>query len=274
MNIFFNTALVQQDHLNLALNDRAFSYGDGLFETLISLQGQLLFWPNHYQRLSAGMAALAMQPPEYFSAALLEKQMQQLLNANELTDTARLRIQVWRQAGGLYTPTTQAVNVLITAQACARPQVSVKRKALFYKDHRLHYSTISAYKTCNALPYVLAGIAKTQADAEEMILLDTNGYLAECVASNLFWIKDQVFYTPSLQSGCIAGIMRQQIIQRIQTRGLSVREGLFNKEMLLEADDAFCCNVAGIQWLAQIENKEFSEERRPAIEQWLFSWSS
>jgi 4-amino-4-deoxychorismate lyase len=274
MNIVFNSTLIKQDHLNLALNDRAFSYGDGIFETMICIRGQLLFWPNHHQRLCDGMLALAMQVPEYFSADLLEKQMQQLLKANDLetVEAVRLRMQVWRQAGGLYTPNKQAVNMLITAQSCPPPQVSVKRNALFYENHRLCFSAISAYKTCNALPYVLAGIAKSQAQVEDMILLDTNGFLSECVASNLFWIKDQIFYTPSLQSGCIAGIMRQQIIQRIQARGISVIEGLFNRETLLKADAVFCCNVAGVQWLAQVENRSFSEERMPPIEEWLFYW--
>jgi len=72
---------------------------------------------------------------------------------------------------------------------------------------------VSAFKTLNALPYVLAGNYRKQLGVDEVILLDTHGHLAECVASNLFWLKDGMLYTPSLNTGCIGGIIRQQFFR-------------------------------------------------------------
>ncbi len=263
--VVYNFALLPPEQLPTILNDRAFAYGDGLFETIIYDSGQIRFWPSHFRRLRAGMEALGLLPPEGFTVIALEEQMQQLLQANQLTGTARLRLQAWRKPGGWYTPASGEMNYLITAQECSPPQLSAKHQVFFYEDVRLPASAISAYKTCNALPYVLAGIAKSRANADDMILLDMGGHLSECIASNLFWWKEAIFYTPSLRAGCVAGVMREQLIQCIQEGGRVVREGLFGKEALWDADSVFCCNVAGIQWIQRVENHHFPDRNREQI---------
>ena len=263
--VVYNFGLLPSEQVPIPLNDRSFAYGDGLFETILCQNGQIRFWPSHFRRLRAGMEALGLVPPNGFTGQALEAQVEQLLKACQLTKTARLRLQVWRRPGGLYTPETGEMNYLITAQPCPPPQLSVRKQAFFYEDVRLSPSVISAYKTCNALPYVLAGIAKTRTGADEMILLDTDGHVAECVASNIFWWKGNIFYTPSLQSGCVAGIMREQLVQAIREGGETVREGLFGKEVLREADGVFCCNVAGIQWIQRVDDHAFPATNREAL---------
>jgi 4-amino-4-deoxychorismate lyase len=263
--VVYNFALLPPEQLPIILNDRAFTYGDGLFETIIYNSGQIRFWPSHFRRLRSGMEALGLLLPEGFTMIALEEQMQQLLQANQLTRTARLRLQVWRKPGGWYTPASGEINYLITAQECSPPQLSAKQQVFFYEEVRLHASAISAYKTCNALPYVLAGIAKSRANADDMILLDMAGHLSECIASNLFWWKQDIFYTPSLQAGCVAGVMRERLIQYMQEEGRGVREGLFGKGALWDADGVFCCNVAGIQWIKQVGNHHFPERNRREI---------
>jgi 4-amino-4-deoxychorismate lyase len=272
MNIAFNSIFLKGDQLSLPLNDRAFCYGDGLFETLLCFKGQLLYWSDHFKRLKEGMEALSMAFPEEFTEQRLGNQITELLSINQLNGWARIRIQVWRQAGGLYTPTVREANYVITAQDSAPPTVSLKSKVFFYEDTRLFFSAMSRFKTCNALPYVLAGIARQKAASDEMILLDVFGHLAECIASNLFWVRENTVYTPALQSGCIEGIMRKQLIQHLRQAGFSLIEGLYPKETLLEADSAFCCNVAGIQWLEQVESHRFPQKQHPELDQWLRPW--
>lgn len=269
MNIVFNRTLLRQDEIHLSPNDRAFCYGDGLFETVIYRNSQLAYWPDHFHRMSSGMSVLSMQAPEGFSAAEMENQIRQLLVANAHTDTARVRFQVWRQAGGLYTPRSAAVNYLITSQPGTPPKISVKARVLFYDAVPVSFSVLSRFKTCNALPYVLAGIAKTQAGADDMILLDGNGNVSECTASNLFWTRGNTVCTPSLLSGCIAGVMRTRLIQVLKAAGLAVEEGLFPREALLRADRIFCCNVAGIEWIRQVEQTPFTSPDRLGLEKLL-----
>jgi branched-chain amino acid aminotransferase/4-amino-4-deoxychorismate lyase len=163
------------------------------------------------------------------------------------------------------------VNYVITTQPCALPEVSVKEQAFFYDAVPLSFSVISAFKTCNALPYVLAAIAKTRAEADDMILLDVNGNVSECIASNLFWMKGKTVYTPSLLSGCIEGVMRKMLIKGLEAAGYTIEEGLFPKETLLQADCVFCCNVAGLQFIRQVEQVRFTDQNQERLEKQMKS---
>ena len=91
---------------------------------------------------------------------------------------------------------------------------------------------------------MLAGLHKQQHGYDEVILLDQRGYVAECVASSLFWQKDNQWFTPSLDTGCIDGILRRQLL-----RTWPVQEGLFRPDDVFGADSVFCANVAGVQAL-------------------------
>ncbi|MEZ0542977.1 aminotransferase class IV [Fibrella arboris] len=250
MNLVYNSDILPEAAFSLPPTDRAFQYGDGLFETIRYEAGQVWFWPDHYDRLMHGMAALQLDVPDGFSAQHLSDTILDLLQQNGLTNTtARIKLQVWRQPGGLYTPTTHAANWLLTAKAGQPFALTDKPRLGIFRDIRLSPSRLSAFKTLNALPYVMAGLYRQQHNVDDVVLLDTRGHLAECVASNLFWIKDHQLYTPSLESGCINGIIRRQL-QR--TRGgfsQPIQEGLFLPTVLESADAVFCTNVSGIQTL-------------------------
>lgn len=260
MNVVLNGDVVPEDAVGLPLNDRAFQYGDGLFETLRYQHHEVRFWPDHYDRLTRGMEALSLRLPPQFTPDRLQSQVIELLKANRLLEqTSRIKLQVWRQTGGLYTPTSFQSHYLITARAGSDFALSEKTTVGFFNAVRLSPSAVSAYKTLNALPYVLAGIAKQQQQADDLILLDTHGHLAECIASNLFWLVGDVLFTPSPTSGCIEGILRRQLIRLAPNHGLSVQEGLFLPEVLTKADAVFCTNISGIQWIRRIGETAFDE---------------
>jgi 4-amino-4-deoxychorismate lyase len=109
----------------------------------------------------------------------------------------------------------------------------------------------------------MAGIAKNTSGTDDMILLDTNGHISECIASNIFWMKKGHLYTPSLQSACIAGVMRKQILQLAAKMAITVQEGLFPISDILEADAVFCSNITCIQAIYQIEDTVFDTKKLP-----------
>lgn len=262
MKCIYNFQLTEETMVSVPLHNRAFQYGDGLFETMRFQEGKTLFLADHWERLSTGMDILQMKLPANFSSYYLETAIAQLVEANQLSPRARIRLQVWRKAGGLYTPSQRKAEFYISTQPFVETPVE-KEKVLFYQDVRLTYSPLSSLKTCNALPYIMAGMAKTDAGADDMILLDTKGHISECIASNIFWIKNGRLYTPSLQSGCIAGIMRKQILRQAKKSAISVQEGLFPISEILEADAVFCSNIAGIQTIRQIEDTTFNNSKLP-----------
>jgi branched-chain amino acid aminotransferase/4-amino-4-deoxychorismate lyase len=257
MFLVYNSDILPEKDFSLSINDRAFQYGDGLFETIRYETGQIWFWTDHFTRLSAGMAALGLAQPDGFTTDSLHQRIRHLLEANDLTNyPARIKIQVWRQPGGLYTPSNNQINLLITARPGQAFSITEKASIGIYDRFRLSHSPVSAFKTINALPYVLAGQYKSEHGLDDVILLDMNGNMAECIASNLFWYANQTLYTPSLQTGCINGILRQQLLRLAPAVGLSVAEGLYQPDVLLQADAVFCANVMGIQWLRRITNSQ------------------
>ena len=255
MFLVYNSDILPEGDFRLSVNDRAMHYGDGLFETIRYESDRIWFWTDHFARLSAGMSALHLNYPETFTTETLQHVIRQLISKNGLTNQpVRIKIQVWRQPGGLYTPTTNEVNVLITARPGNPFAITEKARTGLYDAFRLSPSPVSAFKTLNALPYVLAGLYKTEHKLDDVILLDTNGHLAECIASNLFWYADETLYTPSLQTGCINGIVRRQLLRIAPAIGLTVREGFFSPDVLSQAETIFCANVMGIQWLRNVDD--------------------
>lgn len=272
MKAVFNFMVVEMENISDNLDNRAFRYGDGLFETIIVQNQRILFLEDHYKRLLDGMKILQMNVPRYFSTEYLQKEIMQLCKLVRMPDDARLRLQVWRKPGGLYTPESNDIDFLLTAFPLTYPGVSIKNKLIFYEDIRLHHSILSSYKTSSALPYVMAGLARKNAGVDDVILIDVYGHIAECVASNIFWITANVLYTPSLDSGCIAGIMRKNILKEAVEMFVDVQEGLFHKEILLAADIVFTCNVAGIQFVKEIDGVPFHTDT--PLKEWLLRlWS-
>ncbi|QHT69466.1 aminotransferase class IV [Rhodocytophaga rosea] len=262
MKCIYNFQLTEETMVSVPFHNRAFQYGDGLFETMRFQEGRILFLEDHLERLSAGLEVLQMKLPSDFSLYYLETAIAQLVEANDLFPRARIRLQVWRKSGGLYTPTQKEAEFYISAQPFVETPME-KEKVLFYRDIRLQYSPLSSLKTCNALPYIMAGIAKTNTDADDMILLDNQGHTSECIASNIFWIKNGIVYTPSLQSGCIAGVMRKQIMNHANKLAIPLEEGLFPESSILEAEAVFCSNISGIQAIKQIEEVVFDAAKLP-----------
>ena len=106
--------------------------------------------------------------------------------------------------------------------------------------------------------YVLAGIFKNQNSLDEVIILNNNGFLCESMSSNAFIVYDRKLYTPALNEGCIAGVMRQVIIKLAKENGLEMVEAQINPDILNEADEVFLTNAAkGIQWVMGYNSKRY-----------------
>ena len=257
MFLVYNSDTLAETNFRISAHDRAFQYGDGLFETIRYEQNKLWFWPDHYTRLTAGMKALHLNLPDSADESTISQWIMSLLTANHLTDQpARIKIQIWRQTGGFYTPATNHVNSLITVQPGSPFTITERAKVGIYADIRLTYSSYSGFKTLSSLPYVMAGIAKKERGLDDVILLSTDpeNYLAECQAANLFWFDDGVLFTPAVETGCVNGILRQHILQMADSVGQSVNVGFHKPQILSRAEAVFSCNVTGIHWIRSIKD--------------------
>ena len=261
MLICHNFKIIPLENLKISLLNRAFLYGDGLFETIRVKDNNILFLPDHFERLYIGMLAMSFYPPSNLTPQYLSQTIYKLIEINNIGKNARVKIQVWRrndknQTG--YTPGNNDVDFFIYAVKAQPSEKPVKKNVLFFDDYKLHYSHLSRFKTCNSLPYILAGIEKNKLKADDMILLDIEDNISECIASNIFWIKDETVFTPSLKTGCVEGVMRKNIMRTALQLNIIVKEVSAKKEELLNADHVFTSNVSAIQQVVSIENKKFS----------------
>ena len=250
--INFNGEIVPADNKLLAVDNRAFKYGDGLFESMRLMKGQLKFADLHADRLQRGMKALKIDGYSQMDTWFLKEKVDQLAARNKIKH-GRLRLTVYRDAEGLYTPSQNKMGYCLELQPVDEPRYFLNDKGLImdiFTELPKPTNYLSNIKTCNSLIYVMAGLFKSQNRLDDVFLLNQNGSLCEAGHSNIFvWYKSNL-YTPALSEGCIEGVMRQVVIKLAKQTGIPFTEAQINPDILYEADEVFLTNATkGIQWV-------------------------
>jgi branched-chain amino acid aminotransferase len=248
--INFNGEIVPDGTKLLSTKNRAFRYGDGLFESMRIMKGQLKFVDMHADRLQRGMKALKIDGYSQADTWFLKEKAEELASRNKAKH-ARLRLTVYRDAEGLYTPTLNKMGYCLELQPIDEPRYFLNDKGLImdiFTDVPKPCNYLSNIKTCNSLPYVMAGIFKVQNNLDEVFLLNQNGYLCEAGSSNVFvWYQNHL-YTPALSEGCVEGVMRQVVINIARKNKIPITEAQIKPDILYEADEVFLTNAGrGIQ---------------------------
>jgi len=248
--INFNGEILPENTKLLSITNRGFKYGDGLFESMRLMKGQLKFADMHADRLQRGMKALKIDGYSQMDTWFLKEKVEELALRNKVKH-ARLRLTVYRDAEGLYTPTQNKMGYCLELQPLDEPRYFLNTKGLImdiFTDLPKPSNYLSNIKTCNSLTYVMAGIFKAQNKLDEVFLLNQNGFLCEAGSSNVFvWYQNHL-YTPALSEGCVEGVMRQVVINIALKNGIAVTEAQINPDILYEADEVFLTNASrGIQ---------------------------
>jgi branched-subunit amino acid aminotransferase/4-amino-4-deoxychorismate lyase len=252
--MLFNGELVESQNFALPLPNRGLAFGDGFFETLIFAEGRLRLAAGHLARMQQAATALYLTLPAALATAEgLAATLAGLAAANHLP-AARLRLQLWRAGGGRYTPPTDAAEWLATAEPFV-PDDSPLARVDFAHDAQSQFSPLSFCKGPQAWRYVRAAHERQQRGLDELILCDAAGHVAEAGAAAIFWVTDDVLFTPALASGCVAGVRRAAVLRAAQAAGLANQEGLFTPAELLAADAAFTANVAAVRVVQQLGNQ-------------------
>ena len=262
--INFNGNIIPADQQVLSINNRAFRYGDGLFESMRYMKGKLKFCDLHIERVRKGMKLLKLDNYSYIDDWFLREKAEELVRRNKTGPNARLRLTVFRDADGLYSPTANKIAYVLESQKLEDSQYIFNSKGLIidvFDEIPKQVNILSNLKTCNALVYVLAGIFKNQNALDEVLILNQNGFLCESMSSNVFVIYDRKLYTPALNEGCIAGVMRQVVMRLAKENDIELVEAQINPEILNEADEVFLTNAGkGIQWVMGYNNKRYFNE--------------
>jgi len=241
--------------------NRAFRYGDALFETIRIAKGKILFLNEHLKRLSAGIKFLKMENRQELSVRLIGQQMSELASMNSIKTDGRIRLTIFRNYDGLYTPEVNSVSYLIEAEKIKEEGFILNSKGFsidIFAEVKKNKSKLSNIKSANALIYVLAGIYKKENQLGDCIILNESGNIAEAISSNVFVVKDKTIFTPPLNEACVDGIMRKQIIQLAKANNLTIYETLIPPDFLYEADELFLTNtISGIRWVGAFKIRRY-----------------
>ena len=246
--------------------NRGYSYGDALFETIKVTNSKILFLEDHYFRLMASMRIMRMEIPMTFTMEFIEAEILKTVEQNNLLNaSARVKIQVHRNSGGLYLPTKKEVTFIISAKAMDTDFYLLNNNSYevdLFKDFYLAPGLLSTLKTNNKALNVVGSIYAKENDLDNCLLLNTNKSVVEALNGNLFLVKGNTIKTPPLADGCLKGIMRLQIINLL---GLlpdyTLEEASISPFELQKADELFITNVIqGIQPITKYRKKEFGNE--------------
>ena len=260
----FNGELLDPSTPVFRANDRAFAYGDSVFESFRFSEGQIHFLIDHYFRLMSAMRIFRMKIPMHFTPEFFEEQVQKMISEDSSNQSWRVRLSVYRQGEGRYQPETNEVGCLATAEPMGRMEYELGTglKLDVFKDHLKPIHLLSSFKNANSSLYVIAANWLKENNLDECFLLNEKKQVCEAVSSNVFLVKENDLITPPLQSGCVKGIMRKQFLKMAPMIGLKPVEKDLSPFDLLKADEIWLSNsIKGIRSVKKYKLSEYSNER-------------
>jgi branched-chain amino acid aminotransferase len=258
----FNGKQIKSEEPVLKHTNRVFCYGDGVFETIRCLNSEPLFFDKHYQRLRNALYHLKIELSAEYTENYFRLIIHNLLQRNRIYKGARARLAVFRNDGGLYTPTNHSSDFLLTVEPLSTENYELNHAGLhidIYNEIQKPVNILSQFKTSSALFFVMAGLWKKEQKLDDCLILNQSGLIVESLASNIFLVKNDKLITPSVESGCVDGTMRRTILEIAVKNNIPVieTEGI-NENHLISANEAFVTNaVSGVQWISAYKDKRY-----------------
>ncbi|MFK7807485.1 MAG: aminotransferase class IV [Saprospiraceae bacterium] len=260
--INYNGKLLPTNTPLFTAQNRAFNYGDGIFETLRIINGKIPFLDYYFNRLKSGLDVLQMTSNNSFTKTSFHSEILKLTSKKN----CRVRFTAFRKDGGLYTPQSDEMQFLITAKKLQQESYKLPKKGVnveLFKDTKLVYNNLSPLKSTNSLPYVLAAKYKSIIAADDVLMINNQGRIAEGNSSNLFIWNGKHLLTPRLKEACVAGVIRAVLIDKAKNLGFKIKEGKITIKKLKNAEAVFLTNsIQGVKWVRHFQEKKY--KTRPA----------
>ena len=247
MKIFIDGKYYGQKDAKISVFDHGLLYGDGVFEGIRAYNGRVFKLREHIDRLFASAKAILLDIP--LSHAQICKATVDTIRANKLRD-CYVRLIVTRGVGtlGLNPNRCARPSVIIIADKIQLYPPALYRKGMEIvtvpTTRNLHSAVNPAIKSLNYLNNILAKIEANNAGVEEAIMLNAEGFVAECTGDNLFIVKAGQLFTPPLSAGALYGITRQTVIEIAREAGYQVSEPNLTRYDLFNADECFLTGTA------------------------------
>lgn len=247
MIIYLNGQYIEEKDATLSPFDHGFLYGIGVFETFTSLAGQVFLLDWHLERLNQSLRDLCIE-------STIEKPfvldiIHTLLNKNQIAGGhARIRLNVSAGRGNGFSADPYEEPVVFVMISPFHPEsILDEKKGVILQTRRNTPEGPRRLKSHHYMNNLLAKREVGNDPALEGIFLTKEDDVAEGITSNVFWRKDDVIYTPSLDTGILNGVTRRYCMETLHTMGASLKEGRYPVSHLLSADEAWMTNsVQGV----------------------------
>jgi branched-chain amino acid aminotransferase len=263
--ISLNGHIIHQPDLHISAQNRAFRYGDGVFESIRIHENSILWEDLHFRRLHKAASQLHLKMMPGWSQVRFRAFLTELYRANHKEDkAARIRLSLFRNEGGYYTPETDYASLLIESEPLHHDVCDLNATGLtlgIYDEIRKPFNILSGLKSINAQLYVLACIYKRDHGYDDVLLLNDEEMIAEATSSNVFIVRHNQLLTPALSQACVEGIMRAVVTELAGDTGISVTETKIAFADLEEADEILLTNaIQGIRWVRQFGHKKYNNQ--------------
>jgi len=243
---FLNGAFLDSKKAQLSALTPGVLSGLGLFESMRSYNGKIVYLDEHLKRIKSSSKLIAIRLP--FSFTKLKEIIKETVEKNGFKD-AYVRLTLWKPERG--------TDILVTVKryhafTCQKYRNGFR--AVISSLRQNEDSPLTRIKSTNRLFYQLSLQEAKDKGFDEAIILNNRGYIAETTRSNLFLAKDNELFTPTLSCGCLAGITRRVIFDLAKKYNIKIYEGKFTLKDLYEADEAFLTNsLMGVMPLVSVE---------------------
>jgi branched-subunit amino acid aminotransferase/4-amino-4-deoxychorismate lyase len=260
--ICYNGEFVRANEFLISPDNRAFNYGDGIFESIRCNNSQPFFFDKHYQRLRNALYQLEIELPKEYTEEYFRHNIYRLLQKNRIYKGARIRLTIFRADGGLFGPSDNTARFVLSAKPLEFEEFVLNPVGLnigIFKNICKPLNIFSPFKTNNALIYVLAAKWKSDHEYDDALIVNTDGFIIEGVSSNVFCVIKGKLVTPAIESGCVNGIMRSVVFELASELKIPVVETLkLNEKVIGQADEIFFTNaVQGIFWTVSYQERRY-----------------
>jgi branched-chain amino acid aminotransferase len=242
MKIYIDGKFYDERTAKISVFDHGLLYGDGIFEGIRIYHGRVFQLREHIERLFYSAKAILLKIP--MSAEQVLKAVVDTCKRNKLRD-GYIRLVVTRGIGTLGLNPNRCKNpsvIVIADKIQLYPPVFYEKGMDIITvptTRNLHNAVNPAIKSLNYLNNILAKIEANNAGCEEAIMLNAEGYVAECTGDNLFIVKQKRLFTPPLSAGALYGITRRVVMELANAEGLEVAESNLTRYDVFNADECF-----------------------------------
>lgn len=260
--ILHNGRLKRRQEISFSLEHRFVRFADGFFETMRSFAIHVPLLSYHYQRMQKAFKLLILNNSQFPDEETLRFDIERLIKSNKHFGSNRIRLTVYRAGEGNYATNSDEIEWFIESIKLDNKTFGDSKKGIHvsvFDEISKPIMPLYSVKINHAVFYIVAAEWAKKNRLDDAILINKNGHLVEATSSNLFILSGGKLYTPTLNDGCVDGVMRKYLLSNILPEiNIEVEEKSLEKEELLHADEIFLTNaIVGCQAVLAYQNRRY-----------------